>query len=99
MALSERSVDVLVEAVREYAKANYGRGWDVVVETFTYHDIVDELTVFGATTPEEAVQALEPHVMVWRDQRESIDHDDAVKCVWCGSWKRIDEKCGCGEGD
>jgi hypothetical protein len=58
---------VLIQAIRNYANANYSTGWDAVVEAFTDGDILEYLSDADFDLP-KAIKAIQS----WIDIRQEM---------------------------
>lgn len=71
----------LIEEIKQYAYDNYGKGWDVVVETMDDEEIEAAIVESGATTLNDAVKWFEEipgPVGVWLHQLSETS--------WGGEW-------------
>lgn len=60
----------LTEQVVEYAIAHYTDGWDLLVELYDNSDITS--LIAGATTLDEAIDILTPHLTSLQTMREAL---------------------------
>lgn len=63
-------MQTLVQEVKDYALANYEKGWDVVVETMTDSDIAD--VIKDAKTGMGAKRAMSAHIRPFVDMRNEV---------------------------
>ena len=61
---------LLIETVKEWAKAHYNEGgWDVIVECWGDAEIQEHLERCAAQTQAKAIKAFEPVVAVWAERQ------------------------------
>jgi hypothetical protein len=73
------SMTEMIAAVREYALANYEKGWDVVVETMSDQDLRQAIGRCG--TVQGAIRSVWAEIASYVERRKDIQRL-AIRSVW-----------------
>ena len=74
---ARQPIEVLVQAVKDHALANYENGWcDLVVETMSDEDIAQVLRDGKANTARVALIRIKQHWGPYAEQRRSVRNEE-----------------------
>lgn len=68
--LHQARLEILVERVKDHARANYSKGWDIIVECWEDRDILKAIQ--HATTIADAIRKVGAVVNVHEDRRRDV---------------------------